>query len=183
MPNDITLDGKGRIFFTDLMGRRVYRIDPDGRVERILGENDVEAPNGIVVSPDDGTLFLVEANSQEGGARLIRAYDLAEDGSVDGMRVFHDFRPGRSADGLAIDSAGNVYAAAGLNRPRGTSETLDTPAGIHVFAPDGRLVAFYPIPEDVVTNCAFGGVDMKTLYVTAGKTLFSIRTDVPGTAR
>ena len=97
--------------------------------------------------------------------------------------VHHDFAPGRSADGLAIDEEGNVYAAAGLNRPRGTGETLDTKAGIHVFAPDGSPIAFHPIHEDTVTNCAFGGDDMKTLYVTAGKTLFAIRTAIAGTGR
>ncbi len=183
MPNDVTLDGRGRIYFTDFLGKRVYRIDPDGTIEQILGASDVEAPNGIVVSPDDKTLYHVEANGSEGGARNIRAYDLAEDGTVSNMRVFHDFYPGRSADGLSIDQQGNVYAAGGLNRRRGSSETLDTRAGIHVFAPDGSQIGFYPIWEDTVTNCAFGGKDMKTLYVTAGKTLFSIRTEVPGTGR
>lgn len=183
LPNDLTLDGQGRIYFTDYLGRRVYRIDPDGGVEQILGPDDVEAPNGIVISPDDKTLYHVEASQREGGARNIRAYDLADDGRVSNMRVFHDFHPGRSADGLAIDREGNVYAAAGLNRPRGSSETLDTKAGIHVFAPDGRQIGFYPIWEDTVTNCAFGGEDMKTLYVTAGKTLFAIRTEVAGLGR
>ncbi|MBW2426152.1 MAG: SMP-30/gluconolactonase/LRE family protein [Deltaproteobacteria bacterium] len=183
LPNDLTLDGRGRIYFTDYLGRRVYRIDPDGSVEQILGPDDVEAPNGIVISPDDRTLYHVEASQREGGARNIRAYDLAEDGTVDNMRVFHDFHPGRSADGLAIDREGNVYAAAGLNRTRGSSETLDTKAGIHVFAPDGRKIGFHPIWEDTVTNCAFGGEDMKTLYVTAGKTLFAIRTEIAGTPR
>lgn len=183
MPNDVTVDGSGRIYFTDFVGRRVYRVDPDGSVDRILGPDEVEAPNGIVVAPDDGTLYVVEANSAQGGARRIRAFDLKADGSLGAGRVFHDFRKGRSADGLAIDAAGNVYAAAGLNRPRGTSETLDTPAGVHVFSPEGRRIALHPIPEDSVTNLAFGGEDMRTLYVTAGKTLFSLRVDRPGTNR
>ena len=88
LPNDLTLDGRGRIYFTDYMGRRVYRIDPHGTVEQILGPDDVEAPNGIVISPDDKTLYHVEASQREGGARNIRAYDLAEDGTVHNMRVF-----------------------------------------------------------------------------------------------
>ena len=161
----------------------VYRIDPDGTIERILTEPEIERPNGIVISPDDRTLYLIEANGAAGGARMIRAYDLAEDGTVGNMRVFHDFSPGRSGDGMTIDSLGNLWVAAGLNRLRGTSETLDTPAGVHVFSPDGELTEFIPIPEDTVTNCAFGGPDLKTLYVTAGKTLFRIRTDVTGTRR
>ena len=192
-PNDLTFDGRGRIYFTDRPGPNptpeqtgvhgVYRIDPDGTIERILTEPEIERPNGIVISPDDRTLYLIEANGAAGGARMIRAYDLAEDGTVSAMRVFHDFSPGRSGDGMTIDSEGNLWVAAGLNRGRGTSETLDTPAGVHVFSPDGELTEFIPIPEDTVTNCAFGGPDLKTLYVTAGKTLFRIRTDVTGTRR
>jgi len=182
-PNDVTMDGAGRLYFTDLPGGAVYRIDPDGRLSRLLFTPAIQRPNGIVISPDDRVLYLVEANQEEGGARMIRAYDLAKDGSVSNMRVHYNFYPGRSADGLAIDTEGNIYAAAGLNKRRGTSETLDTRPGIHVISPQGRLLHYYPILEDTVTNCAFGGSDMKTLYVTAGKTLFEIRTDIPGTRR
>ena len=114
---------------------------------------------------------------------MIRAYDLAQDGSVSNMRVFHDFYPGRSGDGMTIDSEGNLYVAAGLNRLRETSETLDTVAGVHVFSPEGELLEHIPIPEDTITNVAFGGDDLRTLYVTAGKTLFRINTDIPGTRR
>jgi gluconolactonase len=185
-PNDLTIDGKGRIYFTD-QGRRgnsaVYRIDPDGKLTRILAAPDIQTPNGIVVSPDDRTLYLVESNGAKDGARMIRAYDLQPDGTPVNMRVFHNFYPGRSADGMTIDTEGNIYAAAGLNRTRGTSETLDTKPGIHVISPKGQLLEYIPIPEDTVTNCAFGGPDMKTLYVTAGKTLFRVRTKIAGTRR
>jgi len=182
-PNDVTIDGSGRIYFTDLPGGAVYRIDTGGKLTRILGAPDIQRPNGIVISPDDRTLYLVEANQSEGGARMIRAFDVAQDGSVSHMRVHYNFYPGRSADGMTIDTEGNLYAAAGLHRPRGTSETLDTKTGIHVISPQGRLLQHIPIPEDTITNCAFGGPDMKTLYVTAGKTLFRIRTEVAGTRR
>jgi gluconolactonase len=185
-PNDVTIDGKGRLYFTDQgpVGQGgIYRIDPDGKLARVLSGAEVERPNGITVAPDDRTLYVVESNGAEGGARMIRAYDLLPDGTVRNMRVFHNFYPGRSADGITVDSAGNLYAAAGLHRRRGTSETLDTQCGIHVFSPAGKLLRFIPIPEDTVTNCAFGGPDLKTLYVTAGKTLFKIRGDVPGTRR
>jgi gluconolactonase len=182
-PNDVTVDGRGRIYFTDHRGAAIYRIDRDGKVSRILGAPDVEVPNGLAVSPDDRILYYVESNGKEGGARAIKAFDLAADGTVSNGRVFHNFYPGRSADGISIDSRGNVYAAAGLNRPRGTSETLDTKAGIHVFAPDGKLLDFYPVWEDTITNCAFGGENLETLYVTAGKNLLAIRTGIPGTRR
>ena len=182
-PNDVTIDGRGRIYFTEPGARAVYRIDEPGQIERILGPEDIQRPNGIQISPDDSILYLVEANRQEGGARMIRAYDLQSDGTVLNMRIHYDFYPGRSADGMSIDTEGNLYAAAGLNRLRGSSETLDTKSGVHVIAPDGELLRIILIPEDTVTNTTFGGPDMRTLYVTAGKTLYTTRTEIPGLPR
>ncbi len=182
-PNDVTMDGKGRLYFTDLAGAAVYRIDAPGQVARILGAPDLQRPNGIQIAPDDTKLYLVEANPAAGGARLIRAYDLLPDGTVRNMRVHYNFSPGRSADGMSIDTRGNLYASAGMNQLRGTSETLDTKAGVYVISPEGRLLQFIPIPEDFITNNAFGGDDMKTLYVTAGKTLYKVRTEIAGLPR
>ena len=78
---------------------------------------------------------------------------------------------------------GDNEPAAGLHQLRGTAETLDTKCGVYVISPDGKLLKFIPIPEDTITNNAFGGPDMKTLYVTAGKTLYKIRTEIPGLPR
>jgi gluconolactonase len=182
-PNDVTIDGKGRLYFTDLAGAAVYRIDAPGKVTRILAAPDIQRPNGIQIAPDDRKLYLIEANQAQGGARMIRRYDLQQDGTVANMQVHYNFYPGRSADGMSIDTQGNLYAAAGLNQLRGTSETLDTKAGVHVISPEGKLINFIPIPEDTITNDAFGGADMKTLYVTAGKNLYRIRTDIAGLPR
>ena len=182
-PNDVTIDSKGRLYFTDFNAPAVYRIDAPGKLTRILGTPDVQKPNGIQISPDDKTLYVVEANGAEGGARMIRAYDLLPDGSVRNMRVHYNFYPGRSADGMSIDTQGNLYASAGMHRTRNTSETLDTQCGVYVISPAGKLLKFIPIPEDFITNNAFGGPDMKTLYITAGKTLYKIRTDIAGLPR
>ena len=114
---------------------------------------------------------------------MIRAYDLRSDGTVANMRVHYNFYPGRSADGMSIDTQGNLYASAGMNQLRGTSETLETKTGIYVISPEGKLLKFIPIPEDFITNNAFGGSDMKTLYVTAGKTLYKVRTEIAGLPR
>ncbi len=182
-PNDVTIDGRGRLYFTDMAGVAVYRIDAPGKLARILAAPEIQRPNGIQISPDDRKLYLIEANQAQGGARMIRAYDLQPDGTVGNMRVHYNFYPGRSADGMSIDTQGNLYASAGLNQLRGTSETLDTKAGIYVISPAGTLLKFIPIPEDLITNNAFGGPDMKTLYVTAGKTLYSIRMEIAGLPR
>src|SRR5262245_8442253 len=182
-PNDVTIDSKGRLYFTDLAGVAVYRIDGPGKVTRILAAPDIQRPNGIQVSPDDKKLYLIEANGAQGGARMIRSYDLQPDGTVTNMKVHYNFYPGRSADGMSIDTQGNLWASAGLNQLRGTSETLDTKAGVHVISPEGKLIQFIPIPEDTITNNAFGGPDMKTLYITAGKTLYKIRTEIAGMPR
>ena len=182
-PNDVTIDSKGRLYFTDLAGAAVDRLETSGTVARILMAPDVQRPNGIQVSPDDKTLYLIEANQAKDGARMIRAYDLQPDGTVRNMRVHYNFYPGRSADGMSIDSEGNLYASAGMSQLRGSSETLDTKTGVYVISPAGKLLKFIPIPEDFITNNAFGGADMKTLYVTAGKTLYKVRTDVAGLPR
>jgi gluconolactonase len=182
-PNDVTIDSKGRLYFTDLTGGAVYRLDAPGQLARILTTPDIQRPNGIQISPDDTTLYLIEANGAQGGARMIRAYDLRPDGTVANMRVHYNFYPGRSADGMSIDSEGNLYASAGMGQLRGTSETLDTKTGIYVISPRGALLKFIPIQEDYITNNAFGGPDMKTLYVTAGKTLYKVRTDIAGLPR
>jgi gluconolactonase len=198
-PNDVTMDSKGRLYFTDPAPDAVsqapakpknatgipaiYRVDPDLRITRILAGPDTEWPNGIVISPDDKTLYVIEAHKTEGGTRAIRAYDLSSDGALSNMRVHYNFYPGRSADGMAIDTQGNIYAAAGLHRRRGTHETLDTKCGVYVISPQGKLLRMIPIPEDTITNTAFGGPDNKTLYITAGKTLFQMPNDIPGLNR
>lgn len=182
-PNDVTIDGTGRIYFTDYRGGAVYRIDAPGKIQRILAAPDVQRPNGIQISPDDRTLYLVDSNPEPGGVRAIRKYDLQADGTVHNMRIHYDFAPGRGADGISIDTEGNLYASAGLNQQRGSAETLGNKAGVYVISPTGKLLNFIPIPEDPITNNAFGGPDMKSLYVTAGKNLYVIRTAVPGMAR
>ena len=190
-PNDLALDAKGRIYFTSRLANTdpqagnvnaVYRIDPGGALTRVLASPEIDMPNGIVTAPDDKVLYLVESDGRERRARCIRAYDLEADGAVARGRVLIDFYPGRSGDGMCIDREGNLYVAAGLHKTRGSSETLDTRPGIHVVSPQGKLLAFAETPEDTITNCTFGGDDLRTLYVTCGKSLLSLRTQIPGKA-
>ena len=81
---------------------------------------------------------------------------------------------------MCVDSRGFLFIAAGIARPRGDHETQDVPPGIYVVSPDGQVQGRIPIPEDVLTNCTFGGSDLKTLLVTAGRTLYQIRLKYPG---
>ena len=158
----------------------VYRIDPDGSVTQVLAWPDIHMPNGIVTSPDDKKLYLIEAHPDADFHRDIRVYDIAADGALVNEKVHVDFYPGRSGDGMCIDAEGNLYVAAGLHATRETSETLDTRPGIHVISPRGKLVAYAETPEDTITNCTFGGPDNRDLFVTCGTKLVSFRTKIPG---
>lgn len=188
-PNDLDFDSMSRIYFSSRTDnpdlekqnvRSVYRVDPDGTVHQLLSEPDVHMPNGVVIAPDEKTFYVIEAHGGENHNRNILAFDLHEDGSLSNRRVLYNFYPGRSGDGMRIDEKGNLYVAAGLHKTRGTSETLDTLPGIHVISPHGKLLAFRETPEDTITNCTFGGDDLRTLYVTCGTYLLSIRTKIPG---
>ena len=81
---------------------------------------------------------------------------------------------------MRLAANGDLYIAAGINSPRGPHETSDVPAGVYVLSPNGEMKHRIPIPEDVITNLAFGGEDGKTIYITAGKNLYQTRTPVSG---
>lgn len=189
-PNDIAARSNGQIFFTDpcygdrslmqLQHESVYRIDTNGKVHRLITQPDIERPNGVALAPDEATLYVVDSCPTVGGNRKIWAFDLDDAGEVSNQRVAFDFAPGRGGDGMAVDSLGRLFIAAGIEHPRGPHETTDVPPGIWVVEPDGTLVGRIPIPEDVLTNVTFGGDDLRTLYVTAGKTLFQTRVATPG---
>ena len=189
-PNDLAIDSRGRIYFTDpCYGDRsqmemeiegVYRINQEGVVERVLEQPAIQRPNGITITPDDHCLYLVDSNPNRGGNRKIWAFDIENSGRVTNQRLVYDFAPGRGGDGLRLDVEGNLWVAAGVNVPRHGGETADVPAGIYVIRADGKLLGRIPVPEDLVTNLTFGGEDKRTLYVTAGKSLFQTRIDVSG---
>lgn len=188
-PNDLCLDSQGRIYFTSRPATNVpsqgnvigvYRLDPDGTLDRLLAAPQVHMPNGIVLSPDESTLYLIESHRDPGHHRDLRAFDLSRDGTISNERVLVNFYPGRSGDGMCIDEDGNLYVAGGLHNLRGSSETLDTRPGIHVFSPTGDLLAYSETPMDSVTNCTFGGEDLRTVYATSGRYLVAGRSTIPG---
>src|SRR5262249_55801186 len=189
-PNDVCVDAKGRIWFTDprygdqagreMKEEAVYRIDPDKKVTRVLSQPDVEKPNGIAITPDAKMLYVIDSHPRVGGNRKIWAFDLDGDGKPGKGRLVYDFKKGRGGDGMRLDAKGNLWVAAGILNPRGEGEATDGPPGGYVITPTGKLLGRIPIPEDVITNLAFGGPDGKMLYVTAGKTLYQVRVSVTG---
>ena len=148
----------------------VYRIDPDGSVSLII--TDAGTPNGILVSPDQRTLYVASIGMQEYSLHALLAYDLAAEGSVSSRRVVADFAPEYGPDGMAVDVDGNLYLA----RPAVAPHT----PGIYVYSPDGEELALIPTPGSP-TNATFGrGPTGKTLYITAGTSLYKIELNREG---
>ena len=175
-PNDLCLDAKGRIYFSDpryvgdepreLDHESVFRIDPDGTVTRVV--KDVKKPNGVVISPDGKTLYVAESDPK--GDRQLLAYPLNADGTVGAKKVLHDFGKERGIDGMTVTKDGMIVATAGSKEV----------AGVYFFGPDGKKLGFIATPEDP-SNCCFAGADRRTLYVTAGKSLYRVELSVAGT--
>lgn len=189
-PNDITIDEQGRVYFSDprYLGHEpvdqaiqsVYRIDTDGSVHRII--TDAGKPNGVAVSPDQKTLYVVSNDNGSFGIErdpldlpvakgrmALQAYDLAADGAAKFRETLVDYAPQDGPDGLVVDAEGNIYAAArDLTKP-----------GVHVYSPKGELLAY--IKTEVPTNVGFGrDAEAKTLYITAGKSLYRIKVKKAG---
>ena len=196
-PNDLCLDVKGRIYFTDprysgaesreLRCEAVYRLDKDGTVIEVT--RDVEKPNGIALSPDQRTLYVADHNN--GGNRLapsdpepargamkVYGFPLNEDSVVSGRRrTVVDFGKENGCDGIRVDSQGNLYLAI---------RSLAQP-GILVVDPSGEELAFIetgPMNQNglfedwrgIPSNMEFGiGRDSDLLYVTVNKSLLRIR--------
>lgn len=192
-PNDVVVDVHGSIWFTDpfygddrseleMDAEAVYRIDPDGQVTRAVSQPAIQRPNGLVLTPDGKTLYVVDSNGRLGGNRKIWAFDVAEDRKPAHQRLVFDFGRGRGGDGLRLDERGNLWVAAGILFPRNAGETADVPPGVYIITPKGALLGRIPIPEDLCTNLAFGGPDRKTLFVTAGKSIYKVPLAVSGQA-
>lgn len=201
-PNDLSVDLKGRIYFTDpryggsepreLEREAVYRLDTDGTLIEIT--RDVEKPNGIVLSPDQKTLYVGDHNNggnrlkpndpePKRGAMKIYAFPLDADGLVNGQRrTLVDFGSENGCDGMTVDSAGNVYASCrSLARP-----------GIKVVDPVGKELAFVETGaknqkglfdewKGIPSNVEFGiGDDAHSLYITVDKSLYRLKVKTRG---
>ena len=150
-PNDVVVDIHGCIWFTDpyyekdrsgleMDPESLYRIDPGGHVLRVLTQPQIERPNGLAITPDARTLYVIDSHTRPGGNRKVWAFDVAEDGRLGGQRLVFDFGRGRGGDGMRLDERGNLWVAAGVLFARHTGETADVPAGVYVITPGGELL-------------------------------------------
>ena len=175
-PNDVAIDSKGRIYFTDprygpQAGKEifdkdgkaiegVYRIDPDGSVTQIL-THEIDRPNGIAISADEKYLFIADnAGGMPKGNRKLWRFDFKKNGDLNTstQKELFDWRSSlgidRGPDGMAVGKDGNLYVTAGWNFHHApVPEPRKYKAGIYVIEPNGKgLQRFIPIPQDDITN-------------------------------
>jgi gluconolactonase len=167
-PNDIVIRSDGTIYFTDpdyQLGNRtsetgkkaIYRVSPSGTVSVV--DDTFNEPNGITLSPDETILYV-----DDYAANVVRTFAVAADGSTSGRK---DFVSVTSPDGFGMDCLGNLYVASG------------SPGTMEVYSPSGGKLGSVTVAASI-SNMAFGGADGKTLYITAGKALYSLDMNLPG---
>lgn len=171
-PNDVVCKSDGSLWFTnpglrvpveerELPSAAVYRVMPDGTRSLVV---ECEYPNGLAFSPDERILYI--ANTRF--AQYIHAVELDAGGAVVRRRIFADMSSDETdgvPDGMKVDAAGRVFCTG--------------PGGTWVFAPDGRRLGIIRTPE-VPANVAFGGPDLKTLFLTARTSIYTLRVKTPG---
>lgn len=159
--NDLTLDARGNVYWTDPEGSTpqnpvgsVFRLRPDGRVDRLA--TGLAFPNGLEVDPASKHLYVIESQSKK-----ILRYALPEDNDLLGpAEVFYELA-GSGGDGCAFDAAGNLWVA-DFHRP-------DTGHGrITVLSPEAQVLGYLPLPSKVVSNITSGGPARDEIFCTTG---------------
>jgi gluconolactonase len=200
--NDLCIDEKGRIYFTDprylgaepreLEYHAVYRVGTEGDGTVVEITHDVEKPNGIAISPDQGTLYVADHNNGTDridpaapkprlGAMKVYAFPLGEDGLVNGpRRTLIDFGDEEGCDGMTVDIAGRLYLAS--RRPSRPGVLVLDPAGREVgFIKTGEPQPGSREPAGNPSNVDFGiGEDKNVLYITVDRSLYRIRLGATG---
>jgi len=174
-PNDLIVDAKGGIYFTDpgprpvVPGRvvHVYYL-PAGAKDPLVIDDKVARPNGLTVTADGKTLIVDDTIGP-----VVFAYDVRADGTVANKRTFAELRDipagqESGADGLALDREGRVY--------------ITTVKGIQVFDAEGQYLGTVAVARQPA-NVAFAGPDKRTLYITAREGLYRLEMLAHGPAR
>jgi gluconolactonase len=180
-PNDLSIDSKGRIWFSDPRGSMpasgpqlfspldhasVLRLERDGRgnwsIRRMTF--DTVCPRGVLLALDQATIYVAESPAEPGARRELRAYPVNEDDTLGSPTVLltfgSDFRGAhRGVEGMSLDRAGNIIACAGWGKSGPGSM-------IYVISPSGGIVSSHPLPAGTPVKCAFGDNELETLYVT-----------------
>lgn len=168
-PNDVWVRPDGGLYFTDPFykrpwwthdrppqdGQHVYFLAPDRQTLRRVAD-DLRQPNGITGTPDGRTLYVADI-----GARQTWRYTVQPDGTLADKTLFCEL----GSDGMTLDHEGHVYL---------------TGRGVTVFDKSGRQVDHINVPKPWTANVSFGGKDRHTLFITASKGLYAIRTRVKG---
>ena len=168
-PNDIWVHPDGSIYFTDpyyqrpywertekeLEAEQVYRLEPGDPEVRLAADSLVQ-PNGIIGTADGRTLYIADI-----GDRKTYRYAIAADGSLGDRSLLTEM----GSDGMTLDADGNIYL---------------TGRGVHIFSPEGELLAHIEVPENWTANVTFGGTDGKTLFITAMDSVYTLRMNVAG---
>ena len=169
-PNDVWVAPDGGMYFTDPFYKRDYwqgREKPEQEKQRVfflaknakapvIADDTLAQPNGIIGSPDGKLLFVADI-----GAKKTYQYDIAADGSLKNRKLFCEM----GSDGMTRDSAGNLYL---------------TGKGVTVFDKDGKKLGDIPVPEGWTANITFGGKDLKTLFITAMDSVYTLEMAVAG---
>lgn len=168
-PNDLVVKSDGSIFFTDpdfnipypynneLGFQGIYRINPEGSIK--LLDSTFDKPNGICFSPDEKKLYVNDSHKCQ-----IYVWDVVNDSTISNKKLFYQIPASGYADGMKVDAAGNIYCTG--------------PTGVWIISPEGNYLDKIAMTENP-SNCNWGDADGKTLYVTAGKSLYRIRLVAP----
>jgi len=168
-PNDLWIDSKGGIYFSDpfykrpywtheekkIEEERLYYLSPDRESVRVVADGFVR-PNGLIGTPDGSTLYVADI-----GDKKTYKFTINDDASLSDRVLFTEM----GSDGMTLDTAGNVYL---------------TGPGVTVFNPEGEQIEHIEVPERWTANVTFGGADRKTLFITAMKGVYTMEMNLAG---
>jgi gluconolactonase len=157
-----------------------YRIDPSGRIDLVVTEEQVPDPNGLCFSPDYKTLYVASTgkgpgDTGPGGKGEVYSFTVGTDNKVSNRKLFSDFMIDGikcGPDGLRCDVFGNVWASSNAGRNVGYS-------GVTVWNPEGKLLGRIRLPE-VCGNVCFGGPKRNRLFMAASQSLYALYVGVQG---